>query len=198
MNHSGAGVEDNLILRVAEVKDARALLDIYTPYVLTTAITFEYDVPSLNEFEERIRKTLKKYPYIVAELRGEIVGYTYASPFKTRAAYDWSIETSIYVKKDFKRKGIGRALLSKLEEVLSRQNILNVNACIAKPAVEDEYLTNDSVRFHEKMGYRLAGEFNKCGYKFDRWYNMVWMEKHIGEHTSNQTPVINFNPDMME
>lgn len=78
--------------------------------------------------------------------------------------------------------GIGRRLYEELENILKQQGILNVNACIAYPQVKDEYLTKDSVLFHEKLGYTMVGIFHQCGYKFHRWYDMVWMEKFIGEH----------------
>ena len=180
--------------RTAAPADAKALLAIYTPYVEQTAITFEYDVPTLEEFKSRIQTTLQKFPYIIAEEDSKILGYAYASPFKERAAYGWSVETSIYVKQDERQKGIGRILYDRLEEILKKQGILNVNACIGYPQIEDEYLTQDSVRFHEKLGYSMVGTFHKCGYKFGRWYDMVWMEKFIGEHdtSGNQPEVIAF------
>ena len=179
-------MEKDILIREALPSDAEGLLDIYRYYVEDTAITFEYDVPSVTEFEGRIRKTLEKYPYIVAEDResGRLLGYSYASPFKERAAYQWSVETTIYVDKDLKRAGLGRLLYNELEKRLADMGILNVNACIGYPnGAEDEHLTYDSVRFHEKLGYSMVGEFHQCGYKFGRWYNMVWMEKMLGEHT---------------
>lgn len=182
----------DIIIRTASVEDAEALLAIYAPYVTGTAITFEYEIPSVAEFASRIRKVLTRYPYLVAEQDGELIGYAYVSPFKTRAAYDWSVETSIYVRMDQKRKGIGKLLYERLEEILQKQGILNVNACIGYPQVEDEHLTKDSVLFHEKLGYTMVGEFHKCGYKFNRWYNMVWMEKMIGEHVEDQPKIIPF------
>lgn len=190
--------DSNIVLRVAKPSDAAALLEIYSYYVTDTAITFEWEIPSVEEFKNRIENTLKKFPYIVAESDNQIIGYAYASSFKGRAAYDWAIETSIYVHKNLCHKGIGKLLLLKLEELLQKQNILNSYACIAYPEIEDEYLTKNSVQFHEKMGYRLIGEFKKCGYKFNRWYNMVWMEKFLGEHVSDQTPVLPFNKDSLE
>lgn len=180
---------NNMIIRIADPGDAQALLDIYTPYVENTVITFEYEAPSLEEFRERIENTLTKYPYLAAEEDGEIVGYAYAGSFKSRAAYGWAVETSIYVRMDQKRKGIGRELYRVLERALVLQNIVNLNACIASTHAEDEYLTNDSIHFHEHLGYRMVGEFRKCGYKYNRWYDMVWMEKFIGEHVSDQPPV---------
>ncbi|MDE7478705.1 MAG: GNAT family N-acetyltransferase [Lachnospiraceae bacterium] len=179
-------------IRLANPDDAAELLEIYRPYVEETAITFEYVAPTIEEFQSRIEDTLKKYPYFVAECDGEIVGYTYASPFKERAAYAWSVETTIYVKVDKKHRKIGTRLYEALEEALNKQGILNVNACIAYTDTEDEYLTNDSVYYHEKIGYKMVGEFHQCGYKFGRWYNMVWMEKMIGEHMANQPPVKSF------
>lgn len=185
-------MEKNMI-RTATEKDAEKLLEIYAPYVQNTAITFEYTVPSLEEFTERIRHIQEKYPYLVAEENGEILGYAYAGPFKQRAAYDWAVETTIYVRRDSKRQGIGKALYEALEKALSMQNIINVNACIAYPVTEDEYLTKDSVHFHESVGYKMVGEFHKCGYKFNRWYNMVWMEKHLGSHEEHPLPVKRFD-----
>ena len=188
---------NNITLRIATIKDAEEILSIYSYYVLNTAISFEWTVPSLQDFSERIDNTLKKYPYIVAEIsknnQKRIIGYAYAGPFKTRAAYDWSVETSIYVDKDFRHYGIGKLLLERLEELLQKQNILNVNACIAFTEQENEYLTNDSFKFHKKMGYTLVGAFHKCGYKFDKWFDMIWMEKIIGKHIQNQSEVLNFN-----
>ncbi len=183
----------HLTIRVAQAADANELLAIYAPYVKETAITFEYDVPTVEEFAMRIAHTLEHYPYLVAEYDGEIVGYAYAGPLHDRPAYDWAVETSIYVRQDRKGQGIGRTLYDELEAWLHCQNIVNVNACIASPAEEDEHLTRDSILFHEKLGYHMVGEFHQCGYKFDTWYNMVWMEKMIGEHTVPQPQVIWFS-----
>ena len=177
-----------ITIRTATLSDAQALLNIYAPYVEHTAITFEYDVPSVEEFAFRIKNTLQKYPYLVAEKNGRLLGYAYASPFHERPAYDWAVETSIYVDQNIKHQGIGRRLHDALEDALRNQGILNMNACIAYPPEEDEYLDRNSVEFHTHMGYRLVGEFYKCGYKFHRWYNMVWMEKLIGNHLSDQKP----------
>lgn len=186
-------MNSDIIIRPADVADAAKLLEIYRPYVENTAISFEYDVPSVEEFENRIKNTLKKYPYIVAVDNTEIVGYAYVSAFKGRKAYDWAVETSIYLKEGCAGKGYGKRLYCELEQILKKQHILNVNACIAFADTDDEYLTDNSMRFHEHMGYRLVGKFNKCGYKFNRWYDMIWMEKMIGTHTINPEPVIPFS-----
>ena len=174
--------EPNIQIREAGPDDAAALLAIYTPFVEETAITFEYEVPSATEFRARIEKTKKKYPYLVAICDDEVAGYAYAGAFKERAAYDFAVETSIYVKQGLRRSGIGSMLYAALEKELREMGIQNMEACIGVPEVEDEYLTCDSVHFHEHLGFRMVGEFYKCGFKFGRWYNMAWMEKHIGEH----------------
>ena len=173
----------------ASAEDAEEILEIYKPYIENTAITFEYATPSAEEFKNRIINIKKRYPYIIANYKNKIVGYAYASSFKDRAAYDWAVEMSIYVHTDYRGKGIGKLLYSHIEKLLADRGFLNLYACIAYPETEDEYLTKDSVKFHEKLGYSLIGEFHKCGYKFNRWYNMVWMEKFIGEHKENQEAV---------
>ena len=186
-------MKSDIKLRVATVDDAAELLKIYAPYVTDTAITFEYDVPTLDDFKGRIAHTLEKYPYFVAEMNGEIVGYAYASAFHPRAAYSWTAESSIYVRRDMKRMGLGRTLYDALETALKAQGVLNLNACIACPDVDDEYLTHNSIDFHTHLGYSIVGEFHNCGYKFGRWCNMVWMEKMLNEHMSKQPPIKPFN-----
>ena len=181
------------MIRIATENDAEKLLEIYAYYVKNTAITFEYEVPSLDEFKKRIHKTLSKYPYLVSEQDGAILGYAYAGAFKERSAYDWAVETTIYIAKDARKKGLGRELYMALENALSLQNVINLNACIGYPDVEDEYLTKNSASFHEHLGYRMVGEFHKCGYKFGRWYNMVWMEKFITEHPKNPASILSFD-----
>ena len=113
-------MDNKIIIRTASAADAPALLKIYRPYVENTAITFEYDVPSTEEFASRIQHTLRKYPYLVAEEKGTLLGYTYAGPFHERPAYDWAVETSIYVDQSLKHRGIGRMLHDALETALSR------------------------------------------------------------------------------
>ena len=178
--------------RITDVtqKDTEELLAIYAPYVEHTAISFEYEVPSMEEFRARIRQISQKYPYLKAtDETGQIIGYAYAGTFKDRSAYDWSVETTVYVRKDCKRNGVGKLLYEELAHRLEQMGILNMNACIAVPKGEDPHLSNDSLRFHEKMGFTLVGTFHDSGYKFHTWYDMVWMEKMIGKHTAQQRPV---------
>lgn len=172
-------------IRTAAPRDAGPLLDIYAPYVEHTSVTFEYVVPSVEEFENRIRHTLEKYPYLAAEDEGVILGYTYASAFKDRAAYDWSVETSIYVREDCTGKGIGAALYNALEELLRRQHVCNLCACIAYP-------NPSSIAFHERFGYRTAAHFRASGFKEGEWHDMIWMEKELCPHTVPPMPFIPF------
>lgn len=190
--------KNDIQIRVASEADAEALLAIYTPYVVKTAITFEYEPPTLEEFRGRIRHTLQKYPYLVAEQNGKILGYAYAGVFHEREAYSWAVETSIYVDETLRHSGVGRELNRAMEAVCRAMGILNMEACIAVPEAEnDEYLTRNSVDYHAHIGYRLVGEFYQCGYKFGRWYNMVWMEKMIGEHQDEMEMPVWF-PDLKQ
>lgn len=183
----------DITLRLATPDDAPALLALYAPYVTDTAITFETIVPSVEEFRQRITRTLARYPYFVAENQDGILGYAYTSPFVGRAAYDWCAETSIYVAMTSRRHGVGRALYDAIERASRAQHIQSLCACIGVPdGPDDATLTRNSVNFHAHMGYRMVGEFQRCGYKFGRWYNMVWMEKHIGPHPDHPAPVVPF------
>jgi phosphinothricin acetyltransferase len=187
-------------IRIATVADAAPLLAIYAPYVTDTAISFEYDVPTVAEFSLRIASTLRRHPYLVAvdATTDEPLGYAYTSAFVGRTAYDWSAETSIYVSRDLRRRGVGGRLYDVLEAVSRAQGILNLNACIGYPASSgDAHLTTDSVDFHAHRGYSMVGRFHASGYKFGTWYDMVWMEKAIGPHVDDPAPVIAF-PDLPE
>ena len=178
-----------ITVRSATLGDAERILEIYDYYVKNTAITFEYTTPTLEEFRGRMEKIMQKYPYLVAVKDGVIEGYIYAGAFSGRAAYDWSCETSIYLDKNARKCGIGKTLYAALEKELKEMGILNMYACIGYPAEEDEYLTKNSADFHSHIGFTQVGEFHKCGYKFGHWYNMIWMEKVIGEHKEKQAPV---------
>ena len=169
-------------IRSAEINDAERLLEIYSYYVENTAITFECEVPSLQEFKNRVENTLKSYPYLVLEENGVIQGYAYAGAFRPRAAYAHCCELSIYLDKNATGRGYGRLLYTQLENELKDRGFINLYASIGSPVKEDEYLNNNSEQFHEHLGFVKVGEFHKCGYKFGRWDNMIFMEKIIGEH----------------
>ena len=173
----------------ATVEDAGELLKVYAPYVEKTAVSFEYEVPSLEEFSSRISNISSKYPYIKAVCNGEIVGYAYATAFKGRKAYDHSVESTIYLKEDKRGEGLGVALYEVLTEALKGMGIINMNACIAYAKENDPHLTNASHLFHKKLGFELVGTFHNSGFKFDRWYDMIWMEKMLAKHTDKPEPV---------
>lgn len=165
-------------IRKARIEDSEALLRIYGPYVKETAISFEYEVPSQEEFEERIRTFGEKYPYLVAEdEKGNIMGYAYAHAFHPRPGYRFCVETTVYIDRSQRRSGVGRRLYEALEDALRKQGIKNMYACIAYAEQEDEYLTHDSICFHEKMGFKEVAHLHRCGQKFDRWFDIMWMEK---------------------
>jgi len=180
----------DVLIRMATEADAEEIWQIYSYYVTNTAVTFDYDAPSVAEFSRRIKNTLLKYPYLVVVDEKGIAGYAYAAAFKERKAYSWAVETTIYIRQDCRGRGLGKKLYLALEDILKSQNIINLNACIAYAAVEDEHLDNTSMAFHESLGYRKVAHFTKCGYKFGTWYDMIWMEKFLGEHPDVPDPVI--------
>jgi len=168
-----------LKIRDAQLEDAQRLVEIYSHYVLDTAVSFECTAPSVEEFAERIKNIKTKYPYLVCEKDGKIIGYVYASSYSSRAAYDWTVETSIYVDKDCRRNGAGVLLYKELEKRLKEKGIVNLLAGVAFCENEDEYLTNDSQKFHLKMGYSEVAHMKGVGKKFERWYDIKWFQKKI-------------------
>jgi phosphinothricin acetyltransferase len=182
--------DKDIVIREVSLMDAPELVEVYRPYVEKTAITFEYEVPSVEEFTDRIKNISAKYPYLVVEQDGRIIGYAYTSAFHVRKAYEWSAEMSIYLSDRCKGLGLGRKLYEILEDISYKQGITNLYACIGAPEKEDEYLTNNSINFHDHMGYKLIGRFTRCGYKFSRWYDMVWMEKIIAQHQTDAKDII--------
>lgn len=177
-----------ITLRLATPEDARELVSIYAPYVETTAISFEYAVPSVEEFAHRIEEVLERFPYLVAAHNGEIVGYAYAHPYGVRKAFSWAVELSVYIRQDCRGMGIGRMLYEAMEVVLKAQNITNLYVLVAGVEEEDEYLKHDSQKFHLAMGYEYVGKLNKAGYKFGHWYDMITMEKIIAPHPEHTQP----------
>lgn len=179
-----------IVIRDAALTDAERILEIYDYYVKNTAITFEYVTPTLEEFQERMAKTMQRYPYLVVVKDGQVEGFAYAGPFVGRAAYDWSCELTIYLNHNAVSCGMGRALYETLQRALHNMGILNLYACIGYPEQDDEYLTTNSADFHAHLGFVKVGEFHQCGYKFRRWYHMIWMEKILGARSEAQPPVI--------
>ena len=159
-------------IRLAKPSDARSLLDIYAPYVENTAITFEYEVPTVEDFTTRIEKTLEKYPYLVAEEDCVVLGYAYASTYYARAAYDWAVELYVYVSQDARGQGVGTKLYDELEDLLDQMGYVHFLACISLP-------NESSLALHRKRGYQQVAHFPKIGYKFERWHDIVWLQKSL-------------------
>lgn len=180
-------------IRVATPEDAQDLLNIYSYYVKNTGITYEYDVPTLEEFRCRISHTLKKYPYLVAQINDKIIGYAYAGVFNSRPGYGWDAEMTVYLDNGSRGHGVGQKLYTLLEEILKEQGFVKVIALITPPEGKDDSRVYNSIHFHEKMGYQLVGRFRNCGYKFGRWFDMSLMDKMIGTPKANMQPVRNFN-----
>ena len=162
------------MIRLAKKSDIPAILDIYSPYILNTATSFEYTVPSLEEFTQRFESTTAQFPWLVWEEDGTVMGYAYASYPFSRAAYRWVCATSIYLAPDIQRKGIGRKLYAALEGILTQQGYQKTYAIITSD-------NPGSVCFHEKEGFRFLAEFPDCGIKFSKLYSVIWMEKTLNQ-----------------
>lgn len=180
-------------IRIAAAEDAESVQRIYAPYVEKTAVTFEYEVPGVEDFRQRIVNTLKEYPYLAAVEQERVIGYAYAGSFHSRAAYRHSAEVSIYLNEEWHKKGVGRQLYQELENRLMKQNVFVLYACVTITGNnDDENLTDGSVRFHEKMGYKIVGRHNMCGYKFNKWYSIIWMEKQIADRPDRPDAFVPF------
>lgn len=146
----------------------------YAPYVNETCITFEYDVPPVEEFEERIRKNTAHYPWLVCEENGKLVGYAYGCRHRDRAAYNWSVESAIYIAMDSQSRGIGKKLYQKLFDLLKLQGYVNVFAGMTMP-------NEKSNKLHHACGFEDIGVFRKIGYKFNQWHDVKWMQLRLYE-----------------
>lgn len=164
----------NVHIRLATPDDAQEILAIYRPYIFDTAVTFEEEVPSLDEFRQRINSILEECPFLVCEIGGQLAGYAYAGPYRTRASYRWNKEVSVYIHDAFQRKQVARALYSGLFELLASQHVANLLAVITLP-------NEGSVRLHEQMGFKYCGVFNRVGYKLGQWHPVGWWELPLPE-----------------
>ena len=173
------------MIRIAENKDVPAILAIYGPYILTSTATFEYDIPSDEAFLQRFDTITAQYPWLVWEEKGEILGYAYASPPYSRAAYQWCAEPSVYLRPDARGKGIGRALYTALEAILKIQGYQVLYALITGE-------NDKSLHFHEKCGYKQMVRFPDCGFKFGRWLDLIWMEKRLKSVEIPSSPPISW------
>jgi phosphinothricin acetyltransferase len=162
-------MKTNASIRLVREEDVPGILDIYAPYILHTAVSFETEVPSKSAFWKRIQAILEESPWLVAEIDGQIAGYAYASAHRSRAAYQWNREVSAYVAEEFQGRGIGKALYTRLFELVKQQGYANLLAGIVMPNPASE-------RFHQKMGFRKVGVYHKVGFKFGAWHDTSWWE----------------------
>ena len=158
------------MLRIATLADVPEILEIYGPYVLNTTVSFEYDVPTPEAFTQRFLTYTAQFPWLVWEEDGRILGYAYASPPYSRAAYRWCAEPSVYLRPEARGRGIGAKLYAALEKILALQGYQVLYALITSE-------NTASLRFHEKQGYLKRAEFPHCGFKFGRWLGIFWYEK---------------------
>lgn len=162
----------DIIIRPVSLSDAERILEIYKPYVLETTVTFETELPTLEEIQDRILTTTLTYPYLIAEYEGKVVGYAYAGRFRKRQAYAQSAEISLYLDQNIRGKGLGKALLSALEMELRKIDIYTIISIIESSNV-------GSLRFHEKNGFIRAGYLPRIGFKFDKWLDIHLLTKQI-------------------
>lgn len=175
-------MKKNALFRLATKEDAKEILEIYRYYIENTTITFEYDVPTIKEFEKRIEDIEGEYPYIVCLMDNIIVAYAYAHKVWERAAYQWDVELSVYTDKDYVGNGFGKKMYNILIDILRLQNVINVYGCVTFP-------NENSEKLHNYLGFKKNGVFTKAGYKFGKWLDVMWFEKAILEHGLEPKPV---------
>jgi phosphinothricin acetyltransferase len=167
------------IIRIATVQDAADIVTIYAPIVRHTAISFELEPPTVHVMQQRIADTLRRLPWLVYERQGKILGYAYASTHRARAAYQWSVDVSVYIHADSRRSGAGRALYTSLFGLLARQGFYNAYAGITLP-------NTASVSLHETLGFEAIGVYHNVGYKLGAWHDVGWWQLRL--QTDEQTP----------
>jgi len=169
-------------IRVATTDDAASIREIYVPYVESTAITFEVDPPTVAEVADRIQSGLEMYPWLVCESAdGQLLGYAAASQLRSKAAFQWSVELSIYVDHDAQGNGVGTALYTALLEMLAEQGFYNTYVAITLPNAA-------SVSLHERMGFESTGTFPGVGHKHGEWHDVQWWTRTLGQRPSDPDP----------
>jgi len=165
-------------IRLAGVHDARAIAEIYRPFVERTAISFETEPPTRQEMEHRISDTMTSHPWLVCEVGEQVAGYAYATRHRARAAYQWSVDTSVYVDEKHWRKAVARGLYASLFPILAVQGFCNAFAGIALP-------NPSSVGLHESVGFTPIGVYERVGYKLGAWRDVGWWQRPL---TALETP----------
>ena len=174
------------IIRIATDADASSILDIYAPYIANTSYTFETEVPSVDSFKERINSYLQNWPWLVCDINGVIAGYAYAGRHRERIAYQWSVESSVYIHDNYQREGVGKALYTALIQILKLQGYRNLYAVINLP-------NDKSVAFHEKLGFKYFATYKNVGYKLGKWKDVGWWLLQLNEYSHEPSPPIKFS-----
>jgi len=174
------------MIRIAKADDSESILKIYAPYIENTSYTFEMDVPTVDSFKERISAYLQNWPWLVCEINGVIAGYAYGSRHRERVAYQWSVESSVYVHDDYQRMGVAQALYRALIGILKLQGFRNLYAVINLP-------NDKSVSFHEKSGFEYFATYKNVGYKLGRWKNVGWWQLQLNEYLAEPAPPVKFS-----
>ena len=172
-------------IRIAKPNDAKGILEIYAPYISNTSFTFETETPSVEEFAERIKTYLINWPWLVCEINGKIAGYTYATKYRERVAYQWCVESSVYIHDDFQQAGIARALYTALFDILKRQGFNTVYAVINLP-------NEKSISLHERFGFHHFATYEKVGYKLGKWKNVGWWQLSINDYGDEPATPVKF------
>lgn len=158
-----------MVIRLANENDGAAMLDIYGPIIEQTATSFEFSIPSADQFNSRIHKILQTHPWLVCTDQESVIGYAYAGPHRSRVAYQWTVEMSVYIDRKFRQRGVARALYRALIVCLKQQGFYTALAGITLP-------NESSVEFHQSFGFTPVGTYNNVGYKFGRWHAVGWWE----------------------
>lgn len=169
------------VIRKAEKHDIPAILQIYSPYIKNTSVSFEYEVPSLKEFTLRFEKITKQFPWLVCEIDGVPAGYAYASKAFERAAYQWDADISVYIDQNFHRKGIAMAFYQCIEQFLVMQGYYHLYAGVTGG-------NQNSIRFHQSLGFSQFAVYRNCGYKLGAWHHVIWFEKDLQK--LNDAPIL--------
>lgn len=170
-------------IRIANKGDASEILRIYRPIVESTSISFEIVPPSLSEIESRIETTLRQYPWLVHVQDKKVVGYVYASVFRSRHAYQWSCEVTAYVDDDYRGQGIAKKLYQTLFKILRKQGYIIAIGGITLPNAA-------SVALHESVGFKKVAHYPALGYKMNQWHDVgFWQTELSAIPTSPKDPI---------
>jgi L-amino acid N-acyltransferase YncA len=172
-------------IRLANVSDAESILAIYAPYIVKTSFTFDTDVPDGKSFAQRIISYQQSWPWLVCEIDGAVAGYAYASKHRERTAYQWCVESSVYVHDNFQRRKIANALYDALFAVLKHQGCRNVYAGITLP-------NDKSIAFHKNIGFTWVADYKNIGYKLNQWSTVSWWQLQLNDYSNNPEEPLKF------